>query len=953
MPIPHLSRTYGKIDHNPEQHPTPPRPHRPRFRFKFKRSWVKPIILTLLALGATGFVGGTIAVALISRDLPDPNKLVDRQVAQSTKIYDRTGTHLLYEIYQDKKRTLIGLDQMSPWVPKAVVAIEDKNFYNHKGVSPLSILRAGINNILGRRSGGGGASTITQQLIKNTIIGDEHSYFRKIKEAILALRLEKKYTKDDILKMYLNEVPYGSTNYGVEAAAQSYFHKNAKDLSLGESAALAALIQAPTRYLNNLDTLRMRRDTVLALMANQGIITVDEKTTAQNEALRIYRSGGIMDAPHFVLYVKQLLADQFGEKTIDTGGLKVITTLDYDKQKIAETAVKELGDKFAKEANANNAALVAIDPKTAQVLSMVGSRDFNNDEIDGQFNVAVLGLRQPGSSFKPFVYTAAFEKGYTPETVLYDVTTNFDMRAGGDYTPKNYDGKERGLVTIRTALQGSLNIPAVKALYLVGVKETIDFAKRFGYTTLKEDAGLSMVLGGSEVNLLEHTNAYATLANNGLYHEPVSLLKVTNSTNDVLYEWKPGDGTEAIKPELAATISNVLSDDAARAYIFGRGSTLALSDRPVAAKTGTTNNNKDAWTMGYTPSLAAGVWVGNTNPAPMKGGGNTLAGKIWNRFMSESLKGTQAEQFPTPPANDATKPVLRGSDGGIKLMINKLNGKIATSSTPPGVQEERTYLPPHDILFYVKRSDPRGEMPTNPSDDPQYDNWETALKSWVARLNLAGHIMSLQEPPAALDDSTFSSEQIPQVEFVSPTDGIKLNSKQLDISVRATAPRGISKVYYYLDGKSIGVSAAYPFDLSVVANNFHRGEHVLLAQAEDEQGIRGEASIKINFDVPDDAASADWADGMMISITKNDFPRTMYITPYRYLDCKDIKVFLIGSGVNKLIYTFRPQDEKLDENGKLNFIWKNYPGAGTYTLKTITTGKSGGTSERTMEVVVK
>lgn len=953
MPITKLTRTYGKINQNLGSDYQPPRPRRPKFHFKFKREWIKPAIWVILSVGAAGLVGGTIMVAVISKDLPDPNRLTERQVAQSTKIYDRTGTHLLYEIYQDQKRTMVNLDQIAPMAVKAIVAVEDKNFYNHKGISPLSIIRAGVNNLIGRRSGSGGASTLTQQLIKNTIVGDQHSYFRKIKEAILALRLEKKYNKDEIIKMYLNEVPYGSTNYGIESASQSYFHKSAKDLSLAECATLAAIVKAPSKYLSNPTALRQRRDTVLALMNEQGYITLEEKIAAQNEALRIYRSGGIMDAPHFVLYVKQLLADKIGERAVDSDGLKVITTLDYDKQKIAEATVKELGDAFAKEANANNAALVAIDPKTGQILSMVGSRDFSNDEIDGQFNVATLGLRQPGSSFKPFVYTAAFELGYTPDTVIYDVKTNFDMRSGGDYTPKNYDGKEHGLVTIRKALQGSLNIPAVKTLYLVGIKETIEFAKRFGYSTLSESAGLSMVLGGSEVNLLEHTNAYATLADNGVYHPTVSILKVTDTKNNTLLEWKPEEGTEAIKPEIAATIANVLSDDAARAYIFGRGSTLALAGRPVAAKTGTTNNNKDAWTMGYTPSLAAGVWVGNTNPSPMKGGGNTLAGKIWNRFMSESLKGTPVEEFPAPPANDATKPVLRGADGGIKLSINRLNGKITTSSTPPGVQEEHTYLPPHDILHYAVRTDPRGPAPTNPSDDPQYQNWEWALQDWVARENSAGRHVNLEEPPTDLDDSTISSEQVPVVSFTSPVAGAIFNSKQITAQIKATAPRGISKVYYYLDGQSIGVSAIYPFDLEYYATNFHRGEHTLKAQAEDEQGVRGESSINITLDIKDDAPSADWVDGANITLTQGDFPRTMYLTPYRYNDCKDVKIYLNKSGSSKMIYTFRPQDEKLDEAGKLNFVWKNFPGAGSITLKAVATGKDGTTSERVMEVVVK
>ena len=389
MPIPQLqqrqSRVYGTVGSKKDwkwpKFPTP------------KQGWFKKLAIFGLVSLALFFIAGTITVIVVSRDLPDPNKLTEREVAQSTKIYDRTGQHLLYEVYQNQKRTLINLDQMSEWIPKATIAIEDKHFYEHGGIQPLSILRAAFNNLIGRKTGSGGASTLTQQLIKNTMVGNEYSIFRKIKEAILAYQLEKRYTKDEILKMYLNEIPYGSTNYGVEAASQSYFHKSAKDLDLSEAATLAAMIQAPSRYLNDLDSLRNRRDTVLKLMFDQGYITEEQKNVAQNLALRLYRSGGILDAPHFVLYVRQLLADQFGEQAIDTGGLKVITTIDYDKQKLAEQIVKEEGDKLAKSANANNASLVAIDPKTGQILALVGSRDYYNDEIDGQFNVAVLGRR--------------------------------------------------------------------------------------------------------------------------------------------------------------------------------------------------------------------------------------------------------------------------------------------------------------------------------------------------------------------------------------------------------------------------------------------------------------------------------------------------------------------------------------------------------------------------------
>jgi len=944
MPIPqlkHRARTYGEIpvDQPRRQY------HRPQ------KPWLKKLLFAGAALAAIGILFLTALVAWISRDLPDPNNLKDRQISQSTKIYDRTGEHLLYEIYQNQKRTTIDLTQMSPWIAKATIAVEDKNFYEHSGVRPISIIRAGINNLLGRKSGSGGASTLTQQFIKNSIVGDEHSIFRKIKEAILALRLETKYSKDQILQMYLNEVPYGSTNYGVESASQSYFHKKALGLNLAESATLAAIIKAPTRYLNNPDTLRDRRDLVLRLMFEQGYISEQEKNTAQNEALRIYRSGGIMDAPHFVLYVKQLLADQFGEKEVDTAGLKVITALDYEKQKAAEKIIKEQGDKYAKESNANNASLVAIDPKTGQILAMVGSRDFENEEIDGQFNVAVLGRRQPGSSFKPFVYAAAWEKGFTPDTVLYDVTTNFDQRAGGNYTPKNYDNKERGLLTMRKALQGSLNIPAVKTLYLVGQEKITDIAQRFGYTTLNKEtverAALSLVLGGAEVNLLEHTNAYAALANNGQYLPPTSILEVKNSQGENIWKWEDPKPTETLKPEIVAMLDNVLSDDKARAYIFGAGGNLTLPDRPVAAKTGTTNDNKDAWALGYTPSITAGVWVGNTVPTPMKFGGNTLAGNIWHLFMVEATKNTPKEDFPAPPINDATKPVLHGSDGGIKVLINRINGKIAASTTPQSLITEKIFLPPHDILHYVNKDDPRGPTPTNPADDPQYLNWEQSLTDWVERLRKEGKDVSFEEPPTEVDNLVIT-ELSPQITFISPTDGQAITNRQLTIEVHASAPNGVSRVSFQLDGQDIGSAPSLPFKIDYTAKKLENGNHIIRALAEDGQGNFGEKTVTFNLNAEMGPADFDWGENNPLSLSKEDFPRSISLIPFRWADSKELKIYLD----KRLIYTFNSKDDKLS-TGRLMFTWKNFPTVGEHTLTGLLTDNNGNTQTHDLAVVTQ
>lgn len=624
-----------------------------------------------------------------------------------------------------------------------------------------------------------------------------------------------------------------------------------------------------------------------------------------------------------------MLAEQFGEKVVDTGGLKVVTSLDFEKQKEAEKIVKEEGDRLAKEANANNASLVALDPKTAQVLVMVGSRDYNNDEIDGQFNVAVLGKRQPGSSFKPFVYTYAFEKGYTPETMLYDVLTNFDRRTGGNYTPKNFNGKEYGLVTMRKALQGSLNIPAVKTLYLVGSKETIEFAKRFGYTTFTGDYGLSLVLGGAEVNLLEHTNGYATLANQGKYHSPVSILRVEDRAGNTMYEWKESEGTEAIKPEIAAITSNVLSDDASRSYVFGRNGNLTLPGRTVAAKTGTTNDNKDAWTLGYTPSIAAGVWVGNTTPAPMKGGGNALAGIIWNKFMRFATKDAPVEKFTEPKTEDITKPILRGGEGGLKIKINRLTGRVAASSTPEHLTTERTYLLPHDILHYVKKDDPRGDYPTNPSDDPQYENWETALQSWVERNRKKGIEFTLEEPPTEVD-APLDPALAPRLEVIHPQPGETYTSRDLLFEVRADSPRGVHQVTYYIDNNQVALSGSFPFSITYHAETLAPGEHSLIILAEDDLGNYTEKEIKFNLSAAFEPANISWMDGGSIEVSGSDFPRGMYLNTFRWEDIQEVKIYLVGNGNRRLIYTFN-HSEPL-QNNKLFFAWRTFPGPGEHTL---------------------
>ncbi|KKS70963.1 MAG: hypothetical protein UV42_C0039G0001, partial [Candidatus Magasanikbacteria bacterium GW2011_GWE2_42_7] len=802
------------------------------------------ILLVLFVLGLIGAVG---LVVWASKDLPDPNKLSDRQIAQSTKIYDRTGEHILYEVFEDQKRTLITLEELPDYLVQGVIATEDTKFYEHHGIRPLSIVRAVVYGLLpGRRVEG--TSTLTQQLVKNAILTSERRYSRKLKEFILSIRLEQVYTKDQILQIYFNEIPYGSTNYGVESAAQSYFGKSASDLTLAEAATLAGLPQQPSRFLNDLDRLKERRNFVLRRMSEEGYITEAEKSVAQAEPLNLDVSYSNIDAPHFVLYVKEKLVEDYGEQLVDTGGLKVITSLDWEKQQIAEQVIEDVGTPKLEEAGANNTSLVAMDPKTGHILAMVGSKDYYDDSIKGQFNVATLGKRQPGSSFKPIIYAAAFEKGYTPNTILYDVVTNF-ASAGNSYTPKNYDLSEHGPVTMRQALQGSLNIPAVKTLYLVGEKKGVDFAERLGYTTLGEgDFGLSLVLGGGEVRLLDHVGAYATFANDGVRHTPVSILKIEDNKGEILYEWKQDKGEKVLEKNITDTLSNVLSDDAARAYTFGAGGVLTLPGRPVAAKTGTTNGYVDAWAIGYTPSLVAGVWAGNTDNTAMKRGygGSIVAAPIWNAFMKQSLEGSSVESFAGAPEIKTDKPVLNGSTGGgITLKVDEITGKIATSSTPEQYIVERTYIQPHSILHYVIKDDPQGSTPEDPAADPQYNIWEQAIQDWIVRKQAADPEwnLSFEEPPTEYDDA-HSLELIPSLEVVYPAASSTIYSRQIDTDIRVSAPRGVTKVTYQLDGVYVGVVREHPFNLHYYAQGLAEGTHLLKVIVEDDIGN------KLTKDVP-------------------------------------------------------------------------------------------------------
>lgn len=698
----------------------------------FLRHHAKDIAIDILAvLIGLGFIlAGVILLFVSTLQIPDLSSFDQRRVLQSTKIYDRTGEVLLYDLHQDVKRTIIPYENISRHIKNATVAIEDDTFFEHHGVRPLAILRAALSNIRGGDIRGQGGSTITQQVIKNSVLEREKTLTRKIKEAILAIKLERELSKEDILGHYLNESPYGGTLYGVEEASQAFFGKNAADVTLSEAAYIAALPQAPTYfspYGVHRSDLEARKNQVLNQMLKHEFVTTEEYDAAMAEQVEFLPQAATgIRAPHFVFFLRNYLAEKYGEESLAERGFKVISTIDYELQGKGEELAQKWALKNKEAFNAENAAIVATDPKTGQILTMVGSRDYFDEEIDGNFNIAVAE-RQPGSSFKPFVYAAAFKLGYTPETIVFDLKTQFSTACATDYletegncySPTNYDNKFLGPVTFRDALAQSRNVPAVKALYLVGVTEAIKFARDLGITTLtnKNQYGLTLVLGGGEVRLIDMVGAYGVFGNEGVKHDITGILRIEDAGGNVIEEYKEdAAGIQIIDRQVALQVSDVLSDNAARAPSFGWNSPLYFEGKDVAAKTGTTNDYRDTWIVGYTPTIAVGAWAGNNDNSSMaKQVAGFIVSPMWREYMDFALSKRPEERFGEPDALPSDlKPVLRGvwvnnipapTEGSSESVANAIGGV-------------------HDILHYVIKNNPRGPYPTNPASDSQYAYWE-------------------------------------------------------------------------------------------------------------------------------------------------------------------------------------------------------------------------------------
>jgi len=703
-----------------------------------KKHW--PILKTLFLLVLSGclLLGAIILFWLSSFKVPTLESIRERRIIESTKIYDRTGEILLYDTGGNVRRSIVPIEEISRHIKNATIAIEDKEFYSHNGVKPTAVIRATLVNILSLDFSQGG-STITQQVVKNSLLTSEKFISRKIKEWVLAIKLEQVATKDEILSMYLNEIPYGGVIYGVEEASESFFGKKSSDVTLAEAAYLAALPKAPTFYSPygpNREKLEERKNLVLREMLKNNFITQEEYDSAITEKVSFVAKGdSSIKAPHFVFYVIDYLKKKYGEEVVSSGGLRVITSLDYSLQSVGEKAANDYALENKIKFNAENAAIIAINPKTGEILTMVGSRNYFDQEIDGAFNVTTA-KRQPGSTIKPFVYSEAFIKGYTPETVLFDLKTQFSVSCppdnltmdNGCYAPENYDGIFRGPITLRNALAQSINVPSVKVLYLAGLNESIRLARDMGIESLsnKGDYGLTLVLGGGEVTPLELTGAYGVFANNGIKTKITPVIEIKDKNGKVLETHDP-QPAQVLDKEIALKISDILSDNDARAPSFGQTSALYFSNRDVAVKTGTTNDYRDAWIMGYTPNIAVGAWAGNNDNSPMqKKVAGFIVAPMWRYFMDQVLTKIPDEKFEEPLIEDKSllKPVLQGIWQG---------GKFENNNTMVigGV---------HSILNWVNKDDPNGPYPENPNSDPQFERWEYGVRIWAQDHNLSNDL---------------------------------------------------------------------------------------------------------------------------------------------------------------------------------------------------------------------
>ena len=858
-----------------------------------KSGWLKKLFyigLVLLFLSVGAFL-----VWVSTLEIPNINQLQNIKISQATKIYDRTGKVVLYNIYEDERRTIVTLDKISKKIQDATVAIEDEDFYVHNGTQVWRILGSIYHNVVdGHRLRG--ASTITQQVIKQTLLNSNREISRKIKELILSFRFEvlkeeelgsKKAAKDSILEMYLNENPYGGTIYGVEEAATFYFGKHASEVTQAEAAYLAAMPQAPTTYSpygKHKDALNRRKNLVLSRLLSQGYITLKEYKDAKNEKVEfVFRKKNLgLKAPHFVMYVRKELEKMYSPSELKSGGLKVYTTLDFELQEKIQSIVKKNIDELVeKKLGANNGSVVVISPKTGEILTMVGSKDYFAEDIDGKFNVATA-KRQPGSTFKPFAYLTAFQNGYTPKTVLWDVKTEFsdacdvDFKKNGIesklcYHPNNFDFKFKGHILMEEALPQSRNIPAIKTLYLAGLNNTFKNIKSMGIESLNKSAnhyGLSLVLGAGEVKLLNLTSAYGVLANEGEKIKKRSILRVEDSKGKIIFETKK-ENERVISKRVSLIMSRILSDNKLKYPTFGLNSPLYFKNRQVASKTGTTNDNKDFWTVGYDAgNIALGVWVGNNNNKPAKGKANYYAKKIWKDSMVAALEGEVNENFEKVEEDySSLSPVLRGVwQGNIVVRVDVSTGSLANEDTPDEFIKEIPISSYHSILNWVKVNSPRDGTPT--VKDRAFDRWEYGVQAWTNSnsgvllddfnkniqdlLNITGINNGVEESTVEEGDNenlsnTTTSSNVIDFKVLSPGSGDTFReSENLYINISDNG-FNIKKYLIHINNKYIAATGNGKLNISLSGVSGLKKENTLSITAIESDGKKTVKNIIFNL----------------------------------------------------------------------------------------------------------
>lgn len=878
--------------------------------------------------------------------IPDPSKLGEQRGAESTKIFDRTGTVVLYE-FGEIRRTYKPLDEISPYLRNATIAIEDKDFYKHGGISLRGIFRALWADLRGKSLQGG--STITQQVVKQTMLSPERTLTRKAREAILALEVDNKLSKDKILETYLNISPYGSNTSGIESAAQAFFGTSAKDLSLPQAALLASTPKAPTFYSpfgSNTEKLYARQKLVLDQMANQGYITKEEAEAAKQVKLTFRSKIDRIQAPHFVFYVREQLEKDFGATLVDAGGLKVITTLDAKMQRSAEDAIALQAPKNLKY-GAKNAALVAIDPKTGDIVSMVGSVDYFDTENDGNVNVAIRP-RSPGSSFKPIVYAALFKKGFTTETMLADVPIDFGTTDKA-YKPLNFDKRFNGPVTARQALARSLNIPAVQALYLAGLNDTLSLARDMGFTSLTDPVryGLSLALGGGEVRLVDSVSAFSVFATEGLRRPSRSILKIEDASGRSLYDSTKEQPVETrvLEAEVARQVVDIMSDNVARTPTFGAGSPLQMGARPVAAKTGTAQDFRDGWTVGFTPSLVAGVWVGNNDNSPIakQQDGVVVAAPIWNNFMKTVLANTPIERFTKPKTIETNESALKGQLPTKKYLFDRPSGTILPEDCSVPLGKPTDFISFHSILYFIDKNNPLSNGPAaNPQGDPMFSRWEAGVGAWRDKYNKDHpddpkyYVDSL--PDASCDPSLLENQ--PKVTFVSPED-TEIFKSPLKLSVSIESPSDIKKVEFFVNDQKIGEKTSEPWEvLYRFPANTTAGQFKLSARATsvDNKLGQGKKTIQINpgVDIPKVSISLPWPGS---TLTATDFPFRVTVNASSKTTITGVELFM--SPLNQKNQISLGKTKINTGNNVFAINWNDLPAPGSYSLWAVAASQSG------------